>query len=288
VLIGGGVVFFLILVAIILIVRRDTSDPSDSASGKNRDIFAQYKAQEAEKPKDPEIQLKWGHALALRASESKIPFRRAQLYKEAAERFRRATELAPSLAVAWKTLGQTLYLLLRLESCEDRAVLANANAAYESAIRLSPANASFWQHWGEDLYMAAAYCKDDEKREELVSMAKARYARAVALNPDLLEAWRSWGGSLAALDEVQAAAEEARQRLEDRPAGLEQTEGDILLTPGARAMLGQSGGAMPWELEAGMEDAEKFFSETPAPVQRPASAGAETEAESRPEKITVK
>lgn len=280
---SGGVVFFLVLVAIIFIVRQNTSVSSDSASGKNKNIFAQYKAQEAQNPKDPEIQLKWGHALAARAGESKLPFKRIQLYKEAAERFRRATELAPSLAVTWKTLGQTLYILFRLEGCENRAVLANANAAYESAVRLGPANASLWQHWGEDLYMAAAYCKEEDKREELVALAKARYARAVALDPALMKDWRSWGASSAALEEIEAAAIDARQRQDDRPSGLDQ--GDILLTPGAHPMPGQPAGAMPWELEAGMEDAEKFFSETPASVQRSSPAGAVTEAE--PEKATL-
>ena len=252
--IGAGVAFFLLLLGIIFIVRQNTSVSSDFAS------------KDAEDPNDPETQMKLGYALAARAGTSKLAFRRVQGYREAAERFRRATELAPSLATAWTALGQTLYLLFRLENNESLTALANANAAYESAVRLSPANASLWQHWGEDLYMAAAYCKEEAKKEELASLAKACYARAVALNPDLMEDWRRWGGSPTALEEMQAATGE-------------EAEGDMLLTPGARSMPEQAGGSMPWALEADMADADKFFSETPASVQQPPSAPSPPSAE---------
>ena len=243
--VGGGVIFFLILMGVILAVRQ--SAVGSSASGKSDDICARYQAQAAENPKNPEILLKWGHVLAVRAGESKATLRRMQLYKEAAERFRKATELAPSLVTAWKALGQTLYFLFRLDNCEDRAVQANANAAYEAAVRLKPAEAALWQHWGEDLYMAAAYCKEDEKREKLVSLAKARYARAVALQPELMEEWRTWGGNEAALEEVREVEEEARKWQEGRFVG---SGGETIDEPSASGESGQPGGAMPWELGA--------------------------------------
>jgi len=262
---GGGVVVFLLLMGIIFVMRQHGDTSSSSVASKNDDVSARDRSQQAaENPKDPGILLKSGHDLAARAGASETPLKRMQLYKEAAEFFRRATELAPSLVVAWKALGQTLYILFRLGDCKDRAVLANANAAYEAAVRLELANASLWQYWGEDLYMAATYCKEEEKREELLALAKARYARAVTLAPALMEDWKAWGGSAATLDEVRAAVEtlvapKQQEGMHTVPAELGGGGGFVPETPGAQPAAGKPEGTMPWELEADMENPEKYF-----------------------------
>ncbi len=63
-------------------------------------------------------------------------------YLEAADRYRRAVQLDPTLAAAWLNLGNSLYFLSRYpESLE----------AYEAAIRLDPNNASAWQGKGQAL-----------------------------------------------------------------------------------------------------------------------------------------
>ena len=259
---GGGLVFLLILVWIVHIVRQSADL---SSSGKSDDICAHYQRQAAENPKDPEVLLKWGHVLAVRAGERKDSLGRVQYYKEAAECFRKATELAPFLVATWKALGQILYILFRLDNCEDRAVLANANAAYEAAARLNPTEAALWQHWGEELYMAAAYCKEEAKREELLSLAKARYAQAVVLQPELMEEWRTWGGDEAALEEARAATEEEGwKQLESKFVDLDdETVGDVSTTPEASSEPGVSGAdrgyprAMPWELDVDMAEPKK-------------------------------
>lgn len=262
---GGGVVLLLVAIAVILITRQQ-SRSGRSGAGKRGDIFAQLREQAAKNPKDSGIELKWGHALAARAGEARNPAMRLQAYKEAAEHFRRATELTPSLAVPWKNLGQTLFILFRLENCEDKVILGQAQVAYETAVRLSPLDASMWQHWGEDLYMTAAYCKQEDRKEELVSLAKVRYARAVALSPALMEDWKSWGGSNADLAEIQAAAENAQKQ---EGVG-DPEEGDLAAATGTKPPQAGPGGSMPWEVGGDMNDPEQFFAEVAPTATAPA------------------
>ena len=271
---GGGVVLLLVVIAVVLITRQQSR--AGRASGK-RDIFAQLREQAAKNPKDSGIELKWGHALAARAGEARNPALRLQAYKEAAEHFRRATELTPSMAVPWKNLGQTLFILFRLENCEDKVILDQAQVAYESAVRLSPLDPAMWQHWGEDLYMTAAYCTHEERKEELVSLAKVRYARAVALRPELMEDWKSWGGSNADLAEIQAAAEKAKSQ-----DGVgEPEEGDLSAATGTKPPQSPaSEGSMPWEVGGDITDPEKFFAATAPAAPAPVAASSEPARES--------
>lgn len=255
----GGTCIALVIIAIAFTVRRSFSTPAAHALERPDDIFTRFKQEAALSPKDSTIQMNWGNALLVRAGTFKNTSDKLLMYKEAAERFRRATELSPSLATTWKALGRTLYLLFRLERCEDRGAFAAAWAAYESAVRLSPLDASVWQQWGEDLYMAAAHCAEEERKEELVNMAKTRYAQAVAINPGYMDAWKSWGGGSAALEEIQAATGDLRGQAFDELG----EDGDRLLPgmPGTRPVSEKDeGGAMPWELETTMDEPEDYFS----------------------------
>ncbi len=63
-------------------------------------------------------------------------------YQEAAELYRRAVQLDPTLAAAWLNLGNSLYFLGRYQESLE---------AYEAALRIDPNNASAWQGKGQAL-----------------------------------------------------------------------------------------------------------------------------------------
>ncbi len=118
-------------------------------------------------------------------------------YDKAIEYVRKALELDPQNADAWRTLGNDYALLKDYD---------NAIEYHRTALELDPQNADAWLQLGNDY----AWLKDYHKANEY-------YRKALDLDPQNAGAWRQLGNDYAWLKDYHKAIEYHRKALDLDP-----------------------------------------------------------------------
>jgi tetratricopeptide (TPR) repeat protein len=120
----------------------------------------------------------------------------ARLLAEAAEKYRAAVTIKPSMTAGLNNWGNALADLARIKKGEDSdALFSQAAEKYQAALAAKPDMAEALVNWGNAL-LDQGGMKTGELREQLFSEAADKYQAALAIRPDMPEAFFKWGNVL--------------------------------------------------------------------------------------------
>jgi tetratricopeptide (TPR) repeat protein len=151
----------------------------------------------AKSPKDYRLYYNWGCCLVRCTSLKEYP--ETDLFQEACEKFRTASQLKPSgsdIHIAW---GEALCRLAdNKEGAESDRLFSEGFVQFQNAIRIKPSDYLIFWKWGHWLSVLARR-KEGFESESLFQEAFDKYGRLTQLNPKYHDAYISWGLNLASL-----------------------------------------------------------------------------------------
>ncbi len=168
---------------------------------KRADLYCQSEALFAKAvelyPDQAGPQRRWGQSLMTRARAELDPGVRGQLWAQALDKLRAASQAQPNDAPTWSLWGQALAeLSWERPDFLKPMLLAEAMEKFERALALEPDDDQSWSELGQ-LCLQAAELPDSPSQpgaaQAAAQMAGKHFQRACDLKPRLAERWADWG-----------------------------------------------------------------------------------------------
>ena len=171
----------------------------------------------------------WGDAIAKLGEQTTDTASKVGLFREAADKYAKASEMKPDDPEALYDWGTALGKLSDFREGSERvALLEGACEKFAKAVEIKPDKHGALYNWGLALGKLSGL-REGSERAALLQDACEKYAKALEIKPDKHEALNNWGGALGRLSYLH----EGRQRMETIEAAFDKAKRAEELKPGA-------------------------------------------------------
>jgi tetratricopeptide (TPR) repeat protein len=139
----------------------------------------------------------WCEVLKKLARETKDAIEANNLFKDACDKCKKATEIKPDADYAYNNWGNALAEWAEIkQNAESEGMFSEACEKFKKAIEIKPDDYSTYRDWGFALANWAKR-KEGTESDKLFMDANEKYRKAIEIKPDYDEAYNSWGFTLA-------------------------------------------------------------------------------------------
>lgn len=126
------------------------------------------------------------------------------LYSEVFEKFKKATDLKPSMSGAYNNWGNYIGCLASSKSGDEANNLyLQAFEMFKKAAKLNPDGYKTYNNWGNNL-SHYANTKSDDQVDYFYELAFDKYKKSIEINPDSYKSFYNWGNNLSKYGETKS------------------------------------------------------------------------------------